>query len=164
MNVLFWGRCDFPKSFSGKDMSRNVEIVANEVLWSVRWSYEKKTKTIWGPLLPNVTRHSGRWPYTVTPSIDSKLHQFLTVTDLDLITEFDWLPTAPTSLNFTARFLLINELKAFLKILKTGEMGKFWTLGAFKIFKALSFHNSESKFSLSNLCQRFHSFQNFASD
>ena len=24
MNVLFWGRCDFPVSFSGRDMSRNV--------------------------------------------------------------------------------------------------------------------------------------------
>ena len=24
MNVLFWGRCDFPISFSGRDMSRNV--------------------------------------------------------------------------------------------------------------------------------------------
>ena len=27
--------------------------------------------------LPNVTRHSGWWPYTVTPSIDGTLHQFL---------------------------------------------------------------------------------------
>ena len=24
MNVLFWGRCDFPISFSGRDLSRNV--------------------------------------------------------------------------------------------------------------------------------------------
>ena len=24
MNVLFWGRCDFPRSFSGRDMSRNI--------------------------------------------------------------------------------------------------------------------------------------------
>ena len=36
------------------------------------------------PPLPSVTRHSGWWPYTVTPSIDRTLHQFLTVTDLDL--------------------------------------------------------------------------------
>ena len=42
--------------------------------------------------LPNVTRHSGWWPHTVTPSIDRTLHQFLTITDLDLITEFDFLP------------------------------------------------------------------------
>ena len=38
------------------------------------------------------TRHSGWWQYTVTPCIDRILHQFLTVTDLDLITEFDFLP------------------------------------------------------------------------
>ena len=31
-------------------------------------------------------------PHTVTPSIDRTLHQFLTITDLDLITEFDFLP------------------------------------------------------------------------
>ena len=24
MNILFWGQCDFPVSFSGRDMSRNV--------------------------------------------------------------------------------------------------------------------------------------------
>ena len=62
--------------------------VSKEVLWSVRGSYQ----TIWGPPLPNVTRHSGWWPNTVTPSIDRTLHQFLTITDLDLITEFDFLP------------------------------------------------------------------------
>ena len=43
-------------------------------------------------------------------------------------------------------------------------MAKCWTLGAFKVLKAPSFQNLESKFSLSNFCQRFHSFQNFASD
>ena len=64
------------------------EIVSKEVLWSVRGSHQ----TIWGPPLPNVTRHSGWWPHTVTPSIDRTLHQLLTITDLDLITEFDFLP------------------------------------------------------------------------
>ena len=64
----------------------SFEIVSKEVLWSVRGSYQ----TIWGPPLPNVTRHSGWWPHTVTPSIDRTLHQFLTITDLDLITEFDF--------------------------------------------------------------------------
>ena len=28
----------------------------------------------------------------MTPSIDKTLHEFLTITDLDLITEFDFLP------------------------------------------------------------------------
>ena len=55
------------------------EIVSKEVIWSVWGSYQ----TIWGPPLPNVTRHSGWWPHTVTPSIDRTLHQFLTITDLD---------------------------------------------------------------------------------
>ena len=36
-------------------------------------------QTIWGPALPNVTRHSEWWSYTVTPSFDQKLHQFLTL-------------------------------------------------------------------------------------
>ena len=36
-------------------------------------------QTIWGPPLPNVTRHSGWWQSTVTPSIDQALHQFLTL-------------------------------------------------------------------------------------
>ena len=40
----------------------------------------------------DLTRHSGWWPHTVTPSIDRILYQFLTITDLDLITEFDFLP------------------------------------------------------------------------
>ena len=56
----------------------NVRIcyVSKDVLWSVRGSYQ----TIWAPPpLPNVTRHSGWWPPTVTPSIDQTLHQFLTL-------------------------------------------------------------------------------------
>ena len=51
------------------------EIVSMEVLWSVRGSYQ----TIWGPSLPNVTRHSGWWPATMTTSIDRTLHKFLTL-------------------------------------------------------------------------------------
>ena len=31
------------------------------------------------PPLPNVTWHSGGWSYTVTPSIDQTLHQYLTL-------------------------------------------------------------------------------------
>ena len=88
MNVLFWGQCDFPISFSGRDRSRNV------------WNHIKGSSMVGTGFLPHnmrspspeYTRHSGWWPYTVTPSIDRTLHQFLTVTDLDLITEFDFLP------------------------------------------------------------------------
>ena len=32
-------------------------------------------KKIWSLPLPNVTWHSGTWPYTMTPSIDQTLHQ-----------------------------------------------------------------------------------------
>ena len=71
----------------------HMTIVSKEVLWSVRRSYQ----TIWGPPLPNVSRHSGWWPNTVTPYIDRTLHQFLTITDLDLITEFDFLPNCTRS-------------------------------------------------------------------
>ena len=41
--------------------------------------YGDSYQTIWGPPLPNVTRHSGWWQSTVTPSIDQALHQFLTL-------------------------------------------------------------------------------------
>ena len=44
------------------------------------------------PPLRNVTRHCEWWPHTVTSSIDKTCHQFLTITDKDLITEFDFLP------------------------------------------------------------------------
>ena len=67
MDVLFWGRCDISISFSSRVYKGTFVIVSKEVLWSVRGSYKK---TIWNPPLPNVTRHSGWWPYTVTSSIE----------------------------------------------------------------------------------------------
>ena len=68
-------------------VKERLKMVSKEVLWSVRGYYQ----TIWGPPLPYATRHSGWWPNTVTPSIDRTLHKFLTITDLDIITEFDFL-------------------------------------------------------------------------
>ena len=56
-------------------VKETFEIVFKEVLWSVRGSYQ----TVWGPPLPNVTRHSGWWPSTVTTSIDQALQQCLTL-------------------------------------------------------------------------------------
>ena len=53
--------------------------------------YGDLTKQYEVPHLPNVTRHSGWWQHTVTPSIDKTSHQFLTVTDLYLITDFFYL-------------------------------------------------------------------------
>ena len=49
-----------------------VEIVPQKVLWSIWGSHQ----TLWSLPLPNVTWHSGTWPYTMTPSIDMTLHQF----------------------------------------------------------------------------------------
>ena len=48
------------------------EIIPQEVLWSIWGSHQ----TLWSLPLPNVTWHSGTWPYTMTPSIDQTLHQF----------------------------------------------------------------------------------------
>ena len=75
MNVLFWGRCDFPISFSGRDIKGTFEIVSKEVLWSVRGSYQ----TLWGPLSrmlhdildddhrqlhpPLIRHYTNLWPY-----------------------------------------------------------------------------------------------------
>ena len=48
------------------------EIVTQEVFWSIWGSHQ----TLWSLSLPNVTWHSGTWPYTMTPSVDQALHQF----------------------------------------------------------------------------------------
>ena len=66
------GDATFQKASRAGICQGTFEIVSKEVLWSVRGSYQ----TIWGPPLPNVTRHSEWWPHTVTPSIDRTLHQF----------------------------------------------------------------------------------------
>ena len=51
------------------------EIVPQEVLWSIWGSHQ----TLWSLPLPNVTWHSGTWPYTMTPSIVQTLHLFANV-------------------------------------------------------------------------------------
>ena len=62
MDVLSWGRLDFQIRFSNRDTSRNAWIVIEEVLWSIRGSYQ----TIRSFPLTNVRLHSVTWPYTVT--------------------------------------------------------------------------------------------------
>ena len=62
MDVLFWGQHGFQISFSNRDTSRNVEIVIEEVLWSIRGSYQ----TIWSSSLTNAKRHSVAWQNTMT--------------------------------------------------------------------------------------------------
>ena len=52
-------------------------------------------QTIWGPSFSNVARHSGWWPSTVTDSINRDITRILDpVNDLDLITEFNFLPNS----------------------------------------------------------------------
>ena len=61
MNVLFWGPGDFPVSYSNRDTSCGMlEIVIQEVLWSIRWSYS----AIWSPLsrlLNDILTVSQQW-------------------------------------------------------------------------------------------------------
>ena len=88
-NVLFWGRCDFPISFSGRDMLR--------IVWNRLWG----SSMVGTGISPNNMRSPSPECYTtfwmMTTYSDTlhwyrTLHQFLTITDLDLITEFDFLP------------------------------------------------------------------------
>ena len=70
MNVLFWDWCYFYIIFSCRDMSGDVwnrpsgssvvDIGSHQTLWSLP--------------LPNVTWHSGTWPYTVPYSTDQTFH------------------------------------------------------------------------------------------
>ena len=49
-----------------------LKFLPQEVLRSIWGSHQ----TLWSLPLPNVTWHSGTWPYTMTPSIDQTWHQF----------------------------------------------------------------------------------------
>ena len=53
-------------------MSWNVWNRPSGVLWSIWGSHQ----ALWSLPLPNVTWHSGTWPYTMTPSIVQTQHQF----------------------------------------------------------------------------------------
>ena len=68
INVLFWGPCEFHRSFSGRDISGNV---FNRLLWSSMVDTEILLNNISPPPLhlPNVTRHSGAWPYAGKTSL-----------------------------------------------------------------------------------------------
>ena len=69
MDLSYW--CNFHLSSSDRDMSWNVWNRPSGSLWSIWGSHQ----TLWSLPLPNVTWHSGTWPYTMTPSIDQTLHQ-----------------------------------------------------------------------------------------
>ena len=77
MNVLFWGRCNFPISFSGRDMSRNVW---NRLWWSsmvgmgilpnnMRFPSPECYTAFWRMTIYSETRH---W-WAITPFFDPLL-------------------------------------------------------------------------------------------
>ena len=89
MNVLFWVRCDFPISFSGRDMQRNV--------WGRLWG----SSMVGTGTLSNNTRPPSPECYTtfwMMTIYSDTLHWsgitpiFDRITDIDPITEFDFLP------------------------------------------------------------------------
>ena len=59
------------------------------VLWSVRVSCQ----AVWGSPLPNVTRYSGWWPHTVTPSIDGHYTNFWPLLIWTLLPNLTFLPS-----------------------------------------------------------------------
>ena len=82
MNVLFF-------HLSSSDSLKSSH--SPEVLWSIWESHQ----TFWSLPLKNVTWHSGTWPYTVTPSMDLTLHQYVT-----LLTNLTYLPIWTLLQNF----------------------------------------------------------------
>ena len=74
MDVLFWGQRDFPITFSNRDTPRTLEVVIEEVLWSIRGSHQ----TIWSSPLTSVKCHSVAWTNTMAPTSDQTLHQIMT--------------------------------------------------------------------------------------
>ena len=82
MNVLFWVRCFFPISFSGRNMSRNVwnwKIVGTEILSNNMKSPSPKRYMAFLSIYSDTLHLSD-----ITPIFDP-------VTELSLITEFDFL-------------------------------------------------------------------------
>ena len=65
MNVLFWEPGDFPVRYSNRLPRGTLEIVIQEVLWSIRPTIHGSYSAILSLPLTNVKWHSQRWP-TVT--------------------------------------------------------------------------------------------------
>ena len=83
----------FSDRFSNLTLILQVDKLKNtQIFQDENRKITNLSKFKWDPLSPNVIRLSGWWPYTVRPFIDKTLHQFLTVTDMDLITEFEYVP------------------------------------------------------------------------
>ena len=86
-------------------------------------------KTLWSIPLPNVTWHSGTWPYTMTPSIDKTLHQFI-----NLLPNWTLLPILTLLPNFDGfhrtlqRVRLANRVGLLPRTLVLSHLGPAFVL------------------------------------
>ena len=89
------------KRLSNRLLKQGYEIVTEEVLWSIRGSYQ----TIRSSSLTNDKWHSVAWPYTMTT-----LYRLDFIPFRDLLTKLDLLPTYCGWLYFRGyQFSLIEE-------------------------------------------------------
>ena len=113
MNVLFWERCDFHLSFSGKDMSENVgnrppgsSIVDMGISSNIMKSTSPKCYMIfWNMIINSDTLH---WS-DISPYRDL-------ITELDLITVFDTITLfREVSIRHLQRVRLANRGRLLLR-------------------------------------------------
>ena len=87
MNVLFRGPGDFPVSTQTGIPRGTLEIVIQEVLWSIRGSYS----AIWSIPLTNVKWHSDPWPTLNSQPIGLSTN-FMTLIPSLNFTDYEWFP------------------------------------------------------------------------
>ena len=71
MNVLFWGRCNFPKKVHGQGYAKTRLKLSF-------WSSVVDTGILSNNTKLPLTLHSWGWPLAVTPSIDQTLYNLMT--------------------------------------------------------------------------------------
>ena len=100
------------KCFANVKKTTLIEIVPQEVLWSIWGSHQ----TLCSLPLPNVTWHSGTWPCTMTPSIDQTLHKFATLLpNLTLLQILTLLPNFGGFHRTLQRVRLVNRGRLLLR-------------------------------------------------
>ena len=75
--------CSSYECFILRAVRLSSKLLSRDMSWNV-WNHPSGSfmvdmgshQTLWSLPLPNVTWHSGTWPYTMTHSIDQTLHQF----------------------------------------------------------------------------------------
>ena len=82
-------------------------------------------QTLWSLPLPNVTWHSGTWPYTMTPSIDQTLHLFA-----NLLPNWTLIPILTLLPNFEGFHRTLQRVRLANRgrlLLRTPGPVPFWT-------------------------------------